>query len=43
MAEDIPFSLTRIDTAMAELVNETDHKTLAIWAISCVERVLPVL
>jgi hypothetical protein len=35
------FSLTYKDEAMAELVNETDKKTLAIWAIDCVERVLP--
>jgi hypothetical protein len=24
-----------------ELVKETDHKTLAVWAIGCAERVLP--
>lgn len=35
------FSLTHIDQAMAELVRETDKKTLAVWAIDCVERVLP--
>ena len=26
---------------MVELVKKTDHKTLAIWAIDCAERVLP--
>lgn len=26
---------------MAELVKSTDHRTLAIWAIDCVERVMP--
>jgi hypothetical protein len=35
------FSLNRNDEPMAELVKETGHKTLAVWAIDCVERVLP--
>ena len=35
------FSLARRDEAMAELVGETDKKTLAIWAVDCAERVLP--
>lgn len=35
------YSLARRDEPMAELVNETDHKTLAVWAIDCVERVMP--
>jgi hypothetical protein len=35
------FSITRIDEEMLELVNKTDHKTLALWAIDCAERVLP--
>ena len=26
---------------MVELIRKTDHKTLAVWAIDCVERVLP--
>ncbi|HLC03573.1 MAG TPA: hypothetical protein VJK02_11080 [Anaerolineales bacterium] len=26
---------------MVELARKTDHKTLAIWAIDCVERVMP--
>lgn len=26
---------------MAELVRKTDHQTLAVWAIDCVERILP--
>lgn len=35
------FSITHKDQALLELVNKTDHKTLAVWAIACVERVLP--
>ena len=35
------FSFADTDEEMAELVNKTDHKTLVIWAVSCVERVLP--
>jgi hypothetical protein len=35
------FSLARKDEPMVELVARTDHKTLAVWAIDCVERVLP--
>jgi Imm-5 like putative immunity protein len=35
------FSVTHNDEAMVELVRKTDHKTLAIWTIDCVERVLP--
>lgn len=41
MTEKTWFTFADTDEEMAELVNETDHKTLAIWAISCVERVLP--
>jgi hypothetical protein len=26
---------------MVELVRRTDHKTLAVWAVDCVERVMP--
>ena len=37
----IKFSLAHKDECMAELVKKTGHKTLAIWAIDCVERVLP--
>ncbi|MCD1295524.1 hypothetical protein CUJ83_10990 [Methanocella sp. CWC-04] len=33
--------MTHKDEATVELVRKTDHKTLAIWAIDCVERVLP--
>jgi hypothetical protein len=29
------------DEAMVELMEKTDHKTLAIWARDCAERVLP--
>ena len=36
------FSLTRYrDERTVELVRKTDHKTLAVWAIDCAERVLP--
>ena len=35
------FSLRRKDEAMDELVSQTDHRTLAVWAIECAERVLP--
>ena len=36
------FSLTQYkDERIAEFVGKTDHKTLAVWAIDCVERVLP--
>jgi len=36
------FSLTRYkDERIVELVSKTDHKTLAVWAIDCAERVLP--
>ncbi len=35
------FSVTRKDGSLIELISRTDHKTLAIWAIDCVERVLP--
>ena len=35
------FSIARKDDALAELVSQTDHKTLATWAIDCVERVMP--
>ncbi|MCR4324421.1 MAG: hypothetical protein NUV69_01915 [Candidatus Curtissbacteria bacterium] len=39
--EQKKFSITHKDEAMLELVSKTDHKTLAIWAINCAERVLP--
>jgi hypothetical protein len=36
------FSLTQYkDERVAELVGKTGHKTLAVWAIDCAERVLP--
>jgi hypothetical protein len=35
------FSLTQHKDEFVELVKKTDHKTLAIWAIDCAERVLP--
>jgi hypothetical protein len=39
--EKSKFSVTHKDEAMVELMRKTDHKTLAVWAIDCVERVLP--
>ncbi len=35
------FSITHQDESITELVKKADHKTLAAWAIDCVERVLP--
>lgn len=35
------FSITHKDEAMMHLVDETDQRTLAMWAIDCAERVLP--
>jgi len=39
--EKSTFSITRKDEKMSELVSKTDHKTLALWAIDCAERVMP--
>lgn len=35
------FSVTQKDKSMVELVRTTPHRTLAVWAIDCVERVMP--
>lgn len=35
------FSITDVDQALAALVAATDHRTLAVWAIGCAERVMP--
>jgi hypothetical protein len=35
------FSLAKHKAEFLELVNKTDQKTLAIWAIDCAERVMP--
>ena len=35
------FPITLQDKPMVELMKKTDHKTLAIWAMECAERVLP--
>ena len=35
------FSLKQHKEAFEALVEKTDHKTLAVWAIDCAERVLP--
>jgi hypothetical protein len=34
-------AVTNRDTIIAELARKTDHKTLAVWACDCSERVLP--
>lgn len=34
------FSIARKDEEMTELVNKTDQRTLALWAIDCAERVI---
>lgn len=39
--EKSKFSIAHKDEEMLELVNKTDHKILAQWAIDCAERVLP--
>ncbi len=39
--EKSKFSITRKDEEILELVSKTDHKTLALWAIDCAERVMP--
>ncbi len=35
------FSVTHKDEAIEELVRKTDHRTLAVWARDCAERVMP--
>jgi hypothetical protein len=35
------FSLAKHKDEFLELVSKTDHKTLAVWAIDCAERVMP--
>lgn len=35
------FSLSQHKAFFLELVQQTDHRTLAVWAIACAERVLP--
>jgi hypothetical protein len=39
--EKSKFSVTHKDESLVELVRKTDHKTLAVWAVDCVERVMP--
>lgn len=34
------FSVTYKEPLMVQLVNDTDHKTLAVWARDCTERVM---
>jgi len=38
--EKSKFSVTHKDESMVELVRKTDHKTLAVWAVDCFERVM---
>jgi hypothetical protein len=35
------FSITDMDESLLGLVDVTDHRTLAVWAIDCAERVMP--
>ena len=35
------FSITHKDESVLELVRTTHHRTLAVWAVDCVERVMP--
>jgi hypothetical protein len=37
----VKFSIARRDEAMWDLMETTDQRTLAAWAIECAERVLP--
>ena len=41
MVKKSKFSIAHKDEALEELVSKTDHKTLAVWAIDCAERVMP--
>jgi hypothetical protein len=40
MKEKSKFSVTHKNGSIIELVKKTDQKTLAIWAVDCVERVM---
>src|SRR5438094_10661961 len=35
------FSIAHIDESMADLVSRTERTSLAVWAVDCVERVMP--
>lgn len=37
----LKFSIARKDEQMIDLINSTDQKILAIWAIDCAQRVMP--
>jgi hypothetical protein len=39
--EKSKFLLAHYKDEFVELVRKTDHKTLAVWAVDCVERVMP--
>jgi hypothetical protein len=41
MVKHQKFSLNYKDDVLLDLVKKTDHRILAIWAIDCVERVMP--
>jgi hypothetical protein len=34
-------AITRMDKSIAELAGRTNHRTLAVWAADCADRVLP--
>lgn len=38
-----PFPLPKKDIRMKELIETTDQKLLAIWAIECLERFMPLI
>lgn len=37
----VKFTLSRKDEEMLRVIKDTDHKLLAVWAISCAQRVIP--
>ena len=37
----LTFSITRKDEIMVQLASKANHKTVALWAIDCAERVMP--
>jgi hypothetical protein len=40
-SKKVRFSMVHKDEAMMALIGKTDHKTLAVWAIDCAQRVIP--
>jgi hypothetical protein len=37
----LSYSIAHKDEQLLDLVKQTDHKTLGVWAVDCTERVLP--